>query len=402
MTGKKNKLKSGEDDPSTSMILKEIASIHKKLIFLEKQKAGFPPEMQALISRETRLIVGKYRASMMKICDGAQRFMHNLNDRVHDDMMIHQVVKTFPQVLVTEDSEGVIPIQVAALHDKSVSFVPTLGDLGNSLGFGGLFLKDPGTKLSPLQTIAVANNHRALSNGTEEKYLTVLQKIDKQNHLHQHELVNPNVLRHISDDQCEERFRYLFNRFPVALKKKISQSKDLPIHRAASSEKNFKLCLEFGMKYYRTRFGFLFKTNSLGQTPLELAVEHLGINVASKLIEECIPPKAHYPILHKIVKHTPQFFHDFVLRYTYCLSKKDSSGRLPLHYAIGHSQKGVSLELLLMAHERALIERDPKTNLYPFMIPEIDCVTTIYTLLRRNPGACPVLKKNKAKPESLG
>jgi hypothetical protein len=147
---------------------------------------------------------------------------------------------------------------------------------------------------------------------------------------------------------------------------------------------------------YKSCLGFLSKKNSLGQTPSELSVGCLEINIASNIIEECIPPIGGYPILHQVVEHVPQSFNHFVLlQYTDCLSKKDVAGRLPLHIALGKHGMGVSVELLLMTQKGALIEKDPTTSnlIRAFvMIPKDNtsqCYNNVYTLFRLNPEACP-------------
>jgi len=179
------------------------------------------------------------------------------------------------------------------------------------------------------------------------------------------------------------------NRFPTALKENISRNMGFPIHWATLHLQSFNMALDMGMKHYPFQLGFLFEKNYYGQTPLELALSCLAKNDVLDCIEKWIPPRAHFSVLHQVVEHVPHLFNDFVFRYSYCLSQKDLNGRLPLHIALNNGM-AASVELLLMGHDRALVEKDPVNGLYPFMIPAArrdGDLTTIYTLLRRNPEA---------------
>jgi len=52
-----------------------------------------------------------------------------------------------------------------------------------------------------------------------------------------------------------------------------------------------------------------------GKTACEVAFEHYGKDETFKVIQECIPAYANYPVLHHVIKHAPQYMNDFTMRY---------------------------------------------------------------------------------------
>ena len=120
--------------------------------------------------------------------------------------------------------------------------------------------------------------------------------------------------------------------------------------------------------------------------------------------------------MHHIVRYSPCHLKDFVIHYRICINRKDDNGQLPLHVLLSYGKQQTSsdflqitdasveiLDLILLAHDSALTEKDPVNGLYPFMIPAVkeinmqnnlssrkdkSSLNAIYTLLRRNPNAC--------------
>jgi hypothetical protein len=168
------------------------------------------------------------------------------------------------------------------------------------------------------------------------------------------------------------------------------------------------------MQYYPEKFGFILQKNAYNQSALEIAISCLGKDKVLKCVYSYIPVESNF--LHHLVRHSPSHLKDFVIHYRTSINRKDDNGQLPLHVLLSHGKEQISrdflqitdasveiLELILLAHDSALMEKDPANGLYPFMIPAVkernkqsnmssrkdkSSLNAIYTLLRRNPNAC--------------
>ena len=93
---------------------------------------------------------------------------------------------------------------------------------------------------------------------------------------------------------------------------------------------SFTLALKAGLEYYAEELGFLFQKNDRGKTAFEMACQQYGKDKAWRAIEKCFQE----------------------------------------------------------AHNVSMVERNPVTNLYPFMLAaacETTELNTVYYLLRRDP-----------------
>ena len=154
----------------------------------------------------------------------------------------------------------------------------------------------------------------------------------------------------------------------------------------------FAMALKAGMKHFPDDLGFLFEKedDDDGKTMCQLAFEKIGKDEALRVIRECIPVSADYPILHHVIKNAPEYMNDFARRYPSAIFLRDENGRLFHHVALssGRNLQNASM-LLLKLRDDELEEKDPLTDLYPFMnaaSAEVPDLETIYYLLRRNPS----------------
>ncbi|GFH49575.1 hypothetical protein CTEN210_06051 [Chaetoceros tenuissimus] len=413
------------------MNLKELSDIHEKFVALHKRINEFPPLMREKMNRDADVILSMYQSSMMNFCDGATRFLHNLDDCIHDENMIVKVIETFPQAFIEEScDDGLLPIQRAAMFDKSVLFVPILAkegmkiNLGGERRLGGLLMRDSIDHRNVIQTLVLSHENGAtiplsmragrIKKGNERKYIQTLKQLDTMGLLPESELVNATVLKNVHIENCSLRFRFIFERHPHALQAQISNLGDIPIHWAATNLTSFMMCLEYGMQYYPEKFGFILQKNAYNQSALEIAISCLGKEKVLNCVYSYIPVESNF--LHHIVRHSPCHLKDFVINYRTCINRKDDNGQLPLHVLLSHGKEQTSrnilqitdasveiLDLILLAHDSALTEKDPVNGLYPFMIPAVQeinmqnnmpsrkdksSLNAIYTLLRRNPNAC--------------
>lgn len=403
------------------MDLKELSDIHEKFVALHKSIHEFPPLMREKLNRDADAILSMYQSSMMNFCDGATSFLHNLDDCIHDENMIVKVIETFPQAFTEEScDDGLLPIQRAAMFDKSVLFVPVLAkeglkiNLGGDKRLGGLLMRDCIYHRNVIQTLVLSHQNGAIKKGNERKYIQTLKNLDTMGLLPESELVNAAVLKNVHIENCSQRFRFIFERHPHALQKQISTLGDIPIHWAATNLISFMMCLKYGMQYYPEKFGFILQKNAYNQSALEIGISCLGKDKVLKCVYSYIPVESNF--LHHLVRHSPSHLKDFVIHYRTSINRKDDNGQLPLHVLLSHGKEQISrdflqitdasveiLDLILLAHDSALTEKDPVNGLYPFMIPAVketnmqnnissrkdkSSLNAIYTLLRRNPNAC--------------
>ena len=152
----------------------------------------------------------------------------------------------------------------------------------------------------------------------------------------------------------------------------------------------FRLILRAGMRHYPRHFGFLFGKSESGATAFHLAVKTDGLKKTMSTIRECIPPEEHHShILHKVLKHAPEYFNAFIGIYPDWVFDKGENGRLLLHSALAFGMKlSGELMLTLSTPQTAIAEKDPMTGLYPFMLASRgrqNDLNTAYYLLRRDP-----------------
>jgi len=111
---------------------------------------------------------------------------------------------------------------------------------------------------------------------------------------------------------------------------------------------------------------------------------------ALRAIQDCIPVSANYPILHHVIKNAPKCMTDFARRYPSAIFLRDENGRSFHHVALssGRNLQNDPMIILQMTDDK-VEEKDPVTDLYPFMnaaSAEVPDLERIYYLLRRNPS----------------
>jgi len=125
--------------------------------------------------------------------------------------------------------------------------------------------------------------------------------------------------------------------------------------------------------------------------------EEYGIDNVMKIIKECIPPFASYPILHHVIKNSPRYMNDFARQYPSAVFLIDEQQRLLVHVA---SDSGTTVKtdamMILRMKDEEMAEKNPVSDLYPFMIAtsagKCDLSPSNY-LLRRNPAVLDDMKR---------
>jgi len=330
----------------------------------------------------------------------AGEYLHNLVEDKDSEDEVKAVVKKFPSALSHLNAKGSLPIQSAVAYSESVAFVPLLAEEGITLNVGGegmrggLLLVDPASdddETNVLQLLVCMT----YDNGTtaDSRYLDVLIKLRESNLLRKEDIRQYDLLYRSFFPLAKARFEYLLDWDPHAVKE--SEDHYSLLRRVLYDESNvridrFAMALKAGMKHFPDDLGFLFDKDDDGKTNCQLAFEKLGKDEALGVIQECIPVGANYPILHHVIKNAPELRNDFARRYTSAIFLRDENGRLFHHVALS---SGTNLQndpmIILQMTDDKVNEKDPVTDLYPFMnaasanVPDLE---TIYYLLRRNPS----------------
>jgi len=351
----------------------------------------------------------------------AGEYLHDLDEEEDSEDAVKAAVKSFPAALSHLNEIGRLPIQSAVWHPKSVPCVALLAEVGDKLNVGGegmrggLLVGDPDDEdnVNALQLLAnLTNKKDTVSDSTR---LDVLIKLRESNLLRKEDIRRYDLLNESCFPLAKARFEYLLDWDPQVLK--ADEDHYSLIRRVldiAISEKidRFAMALKAGIKHFPDDLGFLFEKDDDddGKTICQLAFEKLGKDEALRVIRECIPVSANYPILHHVIKNAPEYMNDFARGYPSAIFLRDENGRLFHHVALisGRNLQNDPMIIMQMTDDK-VEEKDPVTDLYPFMnaaSAEVPDVETIYYLLRRNPSVvdrsrrivkCKSAKKNAGK-----
>ena len=340
----------------------------------------------------------RYSMLLQDMTNDAGEFLHNLNVVKHSDNEVKAVIQAFPTALSHASVNGKFPIHKALRSEVSVPFIPVLA--AESIKFnigggedkrGGLLSEDPQDpdSLNLLQYLT-ALGRKDDPDIYDDACLDAIKKLRGCNLLRKEDIRKHRLLYWSCHPTSSARFEYLLHWDPKAL---ISKTHASPLTMAKyESIEHFVMILKAGMKYYPEHLGFLFQKNKRkgDKTACDTAFEQFGKVLALEAIQKCIPPDANHPILHHVIKHVPQYMHDFEILYPSAMFLRDEKHRLFLHVALSSGARfKTDSEFLTRTRDYEIEERDPVTGLYPFMIApsaEKFDVSTIYCLLRRNPA----------------
>ena len=115
-------------------------------------------------------------------------------------------------------------------------------------------------------------------------YVDVMKRLRQSDLFKKEGIRQYGLLRQSCSTLAEERFDYLIDWDPEALKEYDFEGNSI-LH-AAADECDIAMALKAGLKYYPEELGFLLRKNSAGDTAYELIVEN-G-DEAWVIIEECL------------------------------------------------------------------------------------------------------------------
>ncbi len=144
---------------------------------------------------------------------------------------------------------------------------------------------------------------------------------------------------------------------------------------------------------------------------LDLIVAKYGPEDTWCCIKRALSSFPNIPILHEIIRHSPQNFQHTITQFPNSVLLRDSQNRLPIHIALECGMNwGPELVSMMHFNREHLKEVDPVTKWPPFVLAALDesspCdLSTILFLLREHPQHVQVFlsgrtKKNENKKKS--
>jgi len=190
-----------------------------------------------------------------------------------------------------EDDKMMLPIQAACWNHRgnSIPFIPLLAvegmerNIGGEGQRGGLLAEDDGANVLHFLAGHVSSAHDSMC-------LDVLKRLRQSDLFKKEDIRDYNLLHLSCQPSAKERFEYLVDWDPKALKE-YQYTGEPFLHDIIIDEGScaivFGIALRAGMKHYPGELGFLFGKNDAGKTACELAFEHYDKDEAWGKIEEC-------------------------------------------------------------------------------------------------------------------
>jgi len=436
MSNKKRKCDSGNqggadlDHPSITKLDGLVDKINKIKSRFNSHRGKIPNSLQKTLDDHLDTFIRSCENFMEDSNNAAGEWLHDTIHGKPDVADVRKVIDLFPDALVHENADGYIPIQTNFTKRIGWRYVPILAEEASKRGMGaergGLLLPNPLTPSSNIlqSLLLIYYKSHSENKDVESRNIRAMEALRNANLFIDEDFARFNLLGAASYKDAQKRLEYLINLYPASLSTPLPHG-DYPIHISNHRIGNgcnychqvFANFLKHGMKYYPEKFGFLFERNARGEMPIQQAIAKFGKKQTLDIIQQAIPPSEDHPILHFVYRYTPSLVGDFVYRYPNAIRLKDRHGRHLLHIAVKRGLKlspsllmmihcdkkclkgrdllhiavkrGLKLSpsLLMMIHcdKKCLEEKDPVTNLYPFMLAATSGyakdLTTIYNLL---------------------
>ncbi len=327
----------------------------------------------------------------------AGEWLHNLAIERPSTSSVKKVIDFFPDILLYEDKNGELPIQKSTGNPRSIKYIVLLAEEASrrdiGLERGGLLLPNPrAPEFNILQSMISIFSHDSHGNDKiEDLCISSLKALRNAELFIDEDVAQFNLLSYAMSIHHLHRLEFLINIYPTILSTP-HRNGNYPIQNMIKNHTHvFEIFLKNGMKYYPETCGFLFRKRN-GTRAIYQVIDTYGRNRALDAIQRVISSTEDYPILHYVLKYTPDLADDFVRRYPNALFVKDRKGRYLLHAAVKRgTELSSSLMMTIHSNKQCLEEKDPVTSLYPFMLAATMSrfpkdLTTIYYLLRYCPS----------------
>jgi hypothetical protein len=294
-------------------------------------------------------------------------FLHyELNDQKQSEDDIRTLIQCVPNALSYEDEDGRLPIENAVwrytsnntlMDTRAVSFVPLLAEEGMKHNVGGEgtrggLLRNDEDECNVLNNLSrVSENDRDVDHVSFDlQYLNAIKRLRQMNLFQKEHIQNHDLLWESCDSIRSYRFNYLADWEPALLRESQSQNDvdgdgdgDSLLHWCTSlyDISVFKTVLRTTLRHFPHELGLLLLENSQGCTPFRKAYQEFGKEEAWKTIQTCLDESA-------------------------SASESESDA----------------------GNKTRIIEKDPNTNMYPFMFAaagDTSELDLIFSLVRRDP-----------------
>jgi hypothetical protein len=263
----------------------------------------------------------------------------DLNDENQSEDEIRTLVQCVPTSLSYEDEDGDLPIQNAVHHSGGVPFIPMLIEEGMKHNVGGEEMRG-GLLCESLvveQSVLGMLSYDTDDNSDVRGCLDAIKRLREMGFIEKEDIKEYNLLWLSCEEGSSKRFNYFADWDPSVLKLRwhdisLLHSRAFVSPQSASwGISTFQLALSATLRHYPHELGLLLLKNARGDTPFQVARKQFGEQEFWEVIKKCL----------------------------------DES------------------------NESMILERDPETNMYPFLLAAAGDDTSeldlVYYLVRRNP-----------------
>ena len=298
---------------------------------------------QESLSADMRISVEARAMDMIEsLTNDAGNFLHNLDVELHTEDEVIASISHFPAALshlkeyFLDDEDApieLLPIQAAALNPQhgrnAMQFIPLLAEEGETMNVGGEGQRG-GLLALDTDYLNVLQNLAQVSD-VDSTCVDVFEQLRESDLFKKEDIRQYHLLCWSCNPESKEMFEYLLDWDPEALKEYRYLDGNPLLHADSYDIHSFAMALKAGMQYYPEELGFLFRKNDAGETACEIVCEEYDKDEAWGEIQECFEE----------------------------------------------------------THDVKMVELNPVTNVYPFMLAaagETSELNTLYYLLRRNPS----------------
>ncbi len=347
-------------------------------------------------------------------------FCNELNDEEFTQGHVKDLIDAFPRALESSGEGKFSPISCAVSKFESISFVPLMAREGSIQDVGGLQSRGDYYQYNRNLLKSVIINGRKEKYGDTKAFRT-LKDLNALGLLRKEDVTKYALLSCAVDNHAQKSFEFLVQLNPEALEESSflslgstyrrgrgnralayrprsrsfsSYSSGPFIQRVIEEQKleSFAMVLKTSVRYFPYKVGMLFEKSSVGKTSFDAASEKYGTEATMKVVHKCIPPShRNYPILHRVIQHSPQHMNLFTTHYPEAAYLRDMDNRTLFLCTLVSGNKTFSEDPLffLKASDDEVGEMDPVTELFPFALAASgnkSDLMAVYRLLRREPG----------------
>ena len=237
------------------------------------------------LSCEKNLVASS--SDFMGVSFSARCILHSLDLYRFAEEEVRTLIQCVPGALTFKDFGDSLPIHSAALHDKSVLFVPVLAEEGLKLNIGdgtrgGLLIENE-------EGDNVLESVVSFYHGPNSPRVDVLKRLREMGLFEEKDVVKFDLLPRTCSQSMNERFEYLITLYPEALchHPEIPTATFLHFSIEDAIPNEFALAFDVGLRFYPDELGLLLRQDENGITFYEAACQEFGTAETWEIIENC-------------------------------------------------------------------------------------------------------------------